>query len=1099
MTLMLQIENRKSRCPFLLVLLVCQAALWSQTQLSTLRGTVVDPSGAVVPGVSVVAEEIATEIKARTVVTDNQGNYEIPDIKAGTYRVRATMAGFKGFTASDIVLESNQIKRVDVQLQIGEASSEVTVNEAARVIETEDSKLSAEFTGEQYKFAPLPGNAYSSPLPVVATMPNVHFAAGCQFCLTMAGQVANQMGMDGVKEENTNTQTVNMEDAAEVKAVAVNNSAEFSRAAYFNVVTKHGTNQFHGEASYYHRNSALGARGFFDSEKEHQLYHTFNLSASGPIIKDKTFFYALWNGERVPQHTFHLNDVPTNQMRTGDFSQLAALDSSFSLTDPTTGKPFAGNMIPSDRLNAVSLSVQNKYLPVPNRNGPDALVNNFGWVFPYPEDQYRADVFVTRIDHQLTSKDSLFGRLSVYLPRYVLSGNYPALAWTRLRQSHSWAAGDTHVFSPSLVNTFTFGGNRDRVSDGEKVDGYQPPTGNTVVEAIGLQGVNPQGYSAMGFPVMKISGYSDITVQPGGVTDIAKNFSYADSLSWSKGRHVLKFGEELRLLSDFNGGIPENTYGSFSFDGRFTGNAYGDFLLGLPATSTRLNPLIKRKQTAKELGLFVTDTFKVNSRLNLDLGLRWDYFGTPRFEDGLQYNWDLDTGQVIVPQSAISRISPLYDPRIKVVAGDAYPHPDKRLFVPRIGAAYRISNNTVVRGGYGIFNETLGVYTQSQNQGNGPFGIAETYTNTITNGVPLFSFPNPFPSSAGSAQVPSQAVYGFPHDTSNGHIQQYNVTIEQQIHDFGVRLSYAGSRGSGLNYQLELNKPQPSLIPFSDDRRPFPQFVSTVYDRHNGETKYNSMTIEGTRRVGSFMFDVHWTWAHGMSNFLNEYASPGSLPGIGFLDNPYAPLFWNRDFEPKHRVVLNLTWDLPVGRGARYLTNVPGAVNQVIGGWKLYWISFLQTGQYFSPVFSGSDPSNTNTFGGLPDRIANGNLATDQRTVDRWFNVGAYAIPGCPNADPTCSSPASIGRLGNSGINVLEGPGLSSHSVSLAKRIRISERLHFDFMAMISNLFNHPNFFAPQNDIAVPGQAGVISGQHGLFSAERSGPRLVELRGRLEF
>jgi hypothetical protein len=159
----------------------------------------------------------------------------------------------------------------------------------------------------------------------------------------------------------------------------------------------------------------------------------------------------------------------------------------------------------------------------------------------------------------------------------------------------------------------------------------------------------------------------------------------------------------------------------------------------------------------------------------------------------------------------------------------------------------------------------------------------------------------------------------------------------------------------------------------------------------------------------------------------------------------------------------------------------------------------LQTGQYFSPVFSGSDPSNTNTFGGLPDRIANGNLATDQRTVDRWFNVGAYAIPGCPNADPACSSPASIGRLGNSGINVLEGPGLTSHSVSLAKRFRMSERLHFDFMAMVSNLFNHPNFFAPQNDIAVPGQAGVISGQHGLFSAERSGPRLVELRGRLEF
>lgn len=1074
-------KNRNRGFSLLLVLLACPCALWGQTQLSTLRGTVTDPSGAVMPGVSVVAEETATATTARAVVTDKQGNYEIPDLKAGTYRIRATMPGFKGFTASDIVLESNQTKRVDIQFQIGEASSEITVSEGARVIETEDSKLSAEFTSQQYKFAPLPGNAYSSPLPVVATMPNVHFGAGCQWCITMAGQPANQMGMDGIKEENTNTQTVNMEDAAEVKVVAVNNSAEFSRAAYYNVVTKRGANQFHAEASYYHRNSALGARSFFDSQKERQLYHTFNLSASGPIIRDKTFFYALWNAERVPQRTFHLNDVPTDPMRSGDFSQVAAVDSSFTLIDPTTGKPFPGNVIPSDRLNPVSLNVQNKYIPAPNRNGPDALVNNFGWVFPYPEDQYRADVMVTRIDHQLTSRDSLFGRLSVYLPRYVLSGNYPALAWTRLRQSHSWALSDTHVFSPALVNTFTFGGNRDRVSDGEKVNGYQPPTGDTVVNAIGLQGVNPQGYSAMGFPVMKISGYSDITVQPGGVVDIGKNFSYADSLSWSKGRHVFKFGGELRLLSDYNGAIPEGTYGSFTFDGRFTGNAYGDFLLGLPATSTRLNPLTRRKQTSKELGLFVTDTFKVSSRLNLDLGLRWDYFGTPRYEDGLQYNWDPATGGVIVPQPAVSKISPLYDPAIHVVAGDAYPNPDMRLFVPRIGAAYRISNNTVLRGGYGIFNETLGVYTLSQNQGNGPFAIAETYINSITNGVPLFSFPDPFPSSAGLAQVPSQAVYGFPKDTRNGHVQQYNVTIERQIHDFGIRLSYAGSYGSGLNYQLELNKPQASLIPFSDDRRPWPQFVSTVYDRHNGETKYNSMTLQGTRRVGSVMFDMHWTWAHSMSNFLNEYG------GTGYLDDPYAPLFWNRDFQPRHRVVLNLTWDLPVGRGARYLNHVPGVVHQVIGGWKLYWISFLQTGQFFSPVFSGSDPSNTNTFGGLPDRIANGNLPAGQRTLDRWFDVGAFAIPG------------NAGRFGNSGVNVLEGPGLNSQSLSLAKRFRVTERLHFDFMAMSSNLFNHPNFFAPQNDIAVPGQAGVISGQHGLFSAERSGPRLVELRGRLEF
>jgi hypothetical protein len=178
-------------------------------------------------------------------------------------------------------------------------------------------------------------------------------------------------------------------------------------------------------------------------------------------------------------------------------------------------------------------------------------------------------------------------------------------------------------------------------------------------------------------------------------------------------------------------------------------------------------------------------------------------------------------------------------------------------------------------------------------------------------------------------------------------------------------------------------------------------------------------------------------------------------------------------------------------------------VDAVIGGWKLYWVTFLQGGQYFSPVFSGSDPSNTNTYGGLPDRFGNGNLPPSQRAIEGWFDAKAFGVPGCTATDPICGSPANVGRFGNSGANILEGPGLQSHSATLAKRFSITERLHFDLMVMVSNLFNHPNFYGPgwtgNNDITVPGQAGVISGQHDLFSAERSGPRLIELRGRIEF
>src|SRR5881396_2945196 len=201
------------------------------------------------------------------------------------------------------------------------------------------------------------------------------------------------MGQDGIKEETLNSQTVNMEAVQEVKAVAVNQTAEYARVGFFDTITKSGTNDFHGEASYYHRNSALGARNFFEDQKTKVIYHTFNISASGPIIKDKTFFYALWNGERVPGHSFYLSSVPTEKMRNGDFSELLSLDTPVFIKDPLTGQTFPGNVIPNGRLNSVGLKAQDIFFPRPNRGG---LVSNLAWVHNYPDDQFHADVISVR-------------------------------------------------------------------------------------------------------------------------------------------------------------------------------------------------------------------------------------------------------------------------------------------------------------------------------------------------------------------------------------------------------------------------------------------------------------------------------------------------------------------------------------------------------------------------------------------------------------------------------------------------------------------------------------------------------------------------------
>ncbi|MGH9784241.1 MAG: TonB-dependent receptor domain-containing protein, partial [Terriglobia bacterium] len=746
-----------------------------QESLSTLRGTVKDVSGAVVEGVEITATEVATNIKTRVATSDSQGNYEMPGLKPGRYQLRTVLAGFKTFVADDVLLASSQIRRVDVVLEVGGVETQVTVSGKATTLETEQGKISAEFTGERYKNVPIPGNRFSGTSPVLVVLPHVQGGRTGGTGITFAGQRTPQltMGMDGVKEETLNTQTVNLEAIDEIKLVAVNNTAEFSRVGYFDTVSKRGANQYHGELSYYQQNSALYAKGVFERQKTWDLYHIFNIAASGPIIREKTFFYALWNGERVPGKTFRTNTVPTEMMRKGDFSQFLSLARPVAIRDPLSGQFFPGNVIPASRINAVSTKVQEKYMPQPNRGGADSLVNNFDWVHPYPSDQFRADVIVTRIDHHFSSKNSMYGRFAGYLPRYITPGNYPTTASSSRRQSHSWVFVDTHVFSPNLLHTFTFGGNRDGRDVGVEINGYKPPQGAQVVADLGLAGLSSKVQSfaekGSGFPIMRITGFNDITVAHGGRGD-PRSFTFADALTWSSPQHVLKLGGELRTYRDYNGYVPEITYGRFVFDGALTNNAYADFLLGLPYSSERLDPLVDRIRNSREFGLFVTDTFKVNSRLNLDYGLRWDYFTSTTFEDGLMFAWDPSSGNIVVPQAVRDRVSPNYPRNIGIVTGEVVPRPERGNFAPRIAVAYRLTDRTVFRGGYGIFTEFFGKWVRAE--GAGPFQLGETYFNSIQNGRPLLQFPSPFPGGGVSATIASQSANGYPLETTNGYIQQ---------------------------------------------------------------------------------------------------------------------------------------------------------------------------------------------------------------------------------------------------------------------------------------------------------------------------------------
>jgi hypothetical protein len=528
----------------------------------------------------------------------------------------------------------------------------------------------------------------------------------------------------------------------------------------------------------------------------------------------------------------------------------------------------------------------------------------------------------------------------------------------------------------------------------------------------------------------------------------------------------------VRHLWYLSGDLSTQVYGNFSFNASITGIGFADFLLGIPYNSTRLDPLVNRQNTNKQLGFFVTDTFKVTSKLTVDYGLRWDYYGITTYDDGLMYNFDLKSGAVIVQPEAVSKVHPLFPKNIPIATGQVVPNTYKKNFRPRFSAAYRLTNKTVIRGGYGEFTDSWDY--NARRPGATPFQLAESYNNVITNSVPLFTFPNPFPASLGAATVASQSVTVLPLDTHNGTIRQFNFTLEREVRNIGLRLSYIGMRNTGLNYgTYNMNKPRPSTTPFTQRRRPYPLYNSVGVFGTDGKVHYNSLQAEVQKRVGSLIFNSNFTWSKNMYNWANT-------------QNPYAITDnWARDSANRERYwVTSVTWDLPFGRQQRFLVNVPAIVDHVVGGWTMQFISTFATPTYVSPSYSGSDPSGTNTIGGLPDTISSP-YSGFTRIINQWFNPKAFAVP-------------TLGNFGNATPNSLEGYGIKVQHLSLAKSFRITERLRTTFTGAFSNLFNRPHFQSINTNISNP-NPGMFTSTRPNYEPEKQGYRQIDLKLRLEF
>ncbi len=555
-----------------LALLACVTAQ-AQNDLATIRGVVTDQSGAVVPKARVTLVNIATNA-ARDANANEQGEFEFSFIVQGEYRLNVTSQGFKSFVADNIVIRAREERRVDAKLEVGAVGTEVSVTAGTAVIATEGSQISDGFTNKQFVNSPLSAQTFF-PQGFMSTLPGIQTQNG-NVALHFAGQPAAQVAenMDGMTNDTANNLTQNMNDFQDLQAIPVNNNAEYSRVGQFTMVSKGGSNEFHGRAYYDLSNSFLNARSFFAPVKVPSKEHRGGASLSGRIVKNKLFFYLGYSLDRIPASSYYSRNIPTAKMRAGDFSDYLNQANPVVVKDPLTNQPFPGNIIPSNRISSVSQAIQTNYIPNPNRGIANSTFQNYGFTWPYPTDLYKWDGFTPRIDYVISSKNQLFGRFINRITPYILAGEFPNLgSWTRTRNSSQVVVNDTHIFSPTIVNSFQWGWSRDYIFDGGTLNGFTPTKANTALSAIGLQGVNRQNFDVMGFPTVAITGIDTLSQNVGGVNGNRNDQQFSNETTWSISRHVIKFGGALRYFHDHPENIPANNFGNFAFNGSLTGSA----------------------------------------------------------------------------------------------------------------------------------------------------------------------------------------------------------------------------------------------------------------------------------------------------------------------------------------------------------------------------------------------------------------------------------------------------------------------------------------------------------------------------------------------
>ncbi|HEY2933614.1 MAG TPA: TonB-dependent receptor [Acidobacteriota bacterium] len=1037
--------------------------LWGQATRGVVVGRITDSSAAVVPGVRITLLNENTGISSETTAGE-QGEYTFTNVEPGSYKLSVELQGFKTVVVRPVIVFVNQTVRVDVKLEVGEVTSEVEVQASVPVVQSDTSSVGSVVDGMQIVSMPLNGRA--GILGLLILTPGVQSASINPMIAGGAWFGAANMTVDGAANVDVGNERIlplapSLESIGEFKVIANGAPAEFGRGgAQIVVVTKSGTNEFHGSLFAFNRNRALSAKNHFATGLPKPSFNRneFGGSLGGPILENKLFFFGNFEGLRRRVSTTTVHAMPTTALKAGDFSGLPPI------RDPVTGVPFLNNRIPSERISPVARELL-KFASDPNGPGTGAagLGNNFTVNVPTRESY---DRYSARVDYQASSVDSVTGR-------FYLADNGPFVSgvgtgtdkfgnWGGFGTATRNAVGSyTRLLSSTVINEVRFGFMH--------VNYFRTPQNFDFDPSKVIPGLISPVKGLGGLPNITITGFRGFLDLPGS-GDRQRSYEVIDTLSWRRGAHAIKTGFEFQRASSFNFQNPPPPRGSFSFDGRYSGHSFADFLLGAASASSRVSRNVEAEPQNSRYATFVQDDWNVLPSLTLNLGLRYEYASLFENGQGDLSNFYPHLGKIVLlagtADPRLLATLPIVDGKSVDLDSGNYLNKDRNNFAPRLGFAFRPLGNTsfVVRGSYGIFYNVMPGYSGFfQLALNPPFRVTETF-EPIPGPTPSLTWANPFP---GSGTLPtSPALQAISRDRRNPYHQQWNFTLEYEVlANTAVRASYVGNRGIHLERLFNLNDPPPAPGAVQP-RRPYQPFGPITYYESGRDASTHQMQLSAIRRYSAgfaFQFEYQLTKALGeqihvlppMDN-RNTRLDRGNLDGIR-----------------RHFAALNYIYELPFGPGKRYLSSQSGLAGKFLGGWQIAGISSFGTGQPFSVTF-------TSRTQGWPSNRADlvGNPKLSNRTTQRWFNPDAFAVP----------APFTYG---NSARNFLFGPGFFNWDAAVFKTTALTEKIRLEFRAEFFNVLNHANFGLPAADITVPASVGRIT--------SATDPRDIQFGLRLAF